>query len=115
MKRRKDKTFLAFQRLIYAHNLDNSTKKLLSEYLTSHMPGGSLEQEHTIPFTELCNVYTGDIRYLKVIADTGYLTKDTIGILLEGLKNANAEVIGFLLDYQQRFVACDDFFESLSL
>lgn len=115
LKRRKEKTFLAFQRLIYAHSLDSSTNQILSDYLTSHMPGGSLEQEHILPFTELCDVYTEDIRYLKVIAETGYITKDTIGILLEGLKNANAEVIGFLLDYQQRFVDCDDFFESLSL
>lgn len=114
-KRREEKTFLAFQRLIYCQNLSDDTKQLLFDYLTCHMPGGTLEQEHTIPFTMLCQVYMNDIRYLKVIAETGYITKNTIGTLLEGLKNAGGEVLGFLLDYQQRFLKCDDFFEMLTL
>lgn len=115
LNRRKEKTFLAFQRLIYSYNLDTPTRKLLSDYLTYHMPGGILEQEHTLPFSQLCELYKDDIRYLKIIAECGYITKETIPVLLEGLRNASAEVMAFLLDYQQKFIVCDDFFDALTL
>lgn len=115
LERRKTKTFLAFQRLLYSHELKEETKNVLADYLTSHMIGGRLEQEHTVPFTELCQVYQTDVRYIKIIADIGYITKETFPILQEGLKDANVEVMAFLLDYQQKFLNCGDFFDTLTL
>lgn len=115
LERQKAKTFLAFQRLLYSHELKEETKKFLADYLTSHMVGGRLEQEHIVPFTELCQVYQNDVRYLKVIADTGYITKETFPVLQGGLRDSNAEVMAFLLDYQQKFLNNGDFFDTLTL
>lgn len=114
-KRQQEKTFLAFQRLLYPDFLADSTRKKLYDYLADHMPTGTLAQEHTIPFSMLCNEFCDDIRYLKIVADTGYITAQTLPLLQEGLQNSSPEMIAFLLRYQQNFTNSMDFFSGLSL
>lgn len=114
-QRQCEKTSLVFQRLLYPDFLADSTKKVLYDYLTMHMPEGALSKEHTVPFQMLCNEYRDDIRYLKILADTGYITARTLPLLQENLQNAAPEVIGFLLRYQENFTDFEDFFSGLSL
>lgn len=114
-QRQCEKTSLVFQRLLYPDFLADSTKKILYDYLTTHMPEGALSMEHTVPFQMLCNEYRDDIRYLKILADTGYITARTLPLLQENLRNAVPEVIGFLLRYQENFTDFEDFFTGLSL
>lgn len=114
-KRQQEKTSLVFQRLLYPDFLEDSTKKILSDYLADHMPKGKLEKEHTIPFSMLCNEFRNDIRYLKILADTGYITNQTLPLLQEGLQNSSPEIIAFLLRCQQNFTNPMDFFSGLSL
>lgn len=114
-QRQREKTFLVFQRLLYPAYLENSTRKILCDYLTSHMPEGALAQEHTVPFEMLCKEFRDDIRYLKIVADTGYITAQTLPLLQEGLQDAAPEIIGFLLRYQHEFVRCEDFFAGLEI
>lgn len=114
-QRQREKTSLIFQRLLYPAYLEDSTRRILYDYLASHMPEGALAQEHTVPFSMLCNEFRDDIRYLKIIADTGYITAQTLPFLQEGLQNAAPEMIGFLLRYQHEFVGCEDFFKGLEI
>lgn len=114
-KRQQEKTFLAFQRLLYPDFLADSTRKILYDYLADHMPEGARAQEHTFPFSMLCNEFRDDIRYLKIVADTGYITAQTLPLLQEGLQNSSPEIIAFLLRYQQNFTNSMDFFSGLSL
>lgn len=115
IKRQREKTSLAFQRLLYPEALNINTKNALCHYLTSHMPGGSLATEHTIPFTMVCEEYGNDIRYIKLLADMKYITHETFPLLMEGLHDAGAEVMAFLLRYQQTELSTSDFFAGLSL
>lgn len=114
-KRQREKSLVAFQRLLYPKELCADIKKILCQYLTSHMPGGSLTNEHIIPFTMLCEEYGNDIRYIKLVADMGYINNETFPILMDGLQNAGAEVVAFLLRYQQTQLSGADFFAGLSL
>ena len=93
----------------------DASKKILSDYLSDHMPEGKLEKEHTIPFSMLCNEFRNDIRYLKIVADTGYITSQTLPFLQDGLQNCSPEIIAFLLRYQQNLTDSVDFFSGLSL
>lgn len=115
VQRQREKTSLVFQRLLYPYLLTDAAKKILYEYLTAHMPQGTLAKEHTIPFQMLCNEYRDDIRYLKIISDTGYITAQTLPLLQENLQNAVPEIIGFLLRCQENFTNFEDFFTGLSL
>lgn len=110
IKRRKEKTYLCFLRLLYDGELTSDFRRELQDYLTMHMPAGALSTEHIIPFTELCQVYNTDVRYLQCIVDAGYLTPDTIQELLTGLSDASLEVKALLLQYQQQFCKEIDFF-----
>lgn len=114
-QRQREKTFLVFQRLLYPAYLEDSTRKKLYDYLTSHMPEGALTQEHTTPFEMLCNEFRDDIQYLKIVADTGYITAQTLPLLQEGLQDAAPEIIGFLLRYQHKFMESRDFFAGLEI
>lgn len=114
-QRQQEKTALVFQRLLYPAFLKDSTRKVLYDYLSSHMPEGSLAHEHTVPFFMLCNEFRDDIRYLKIMADTGYITSQTLPILQEGLQDAAPEVIGFLLRYQHELLDTPNFFDNLTL
>lgn len=115
VQRQREKTSLVFQRLLYPYLLTDAARKILYEYLTAHMPQGTLAKEHTIPFQMLCNEYRDDIRYLKIISDTGYITAQTLPLLQENLQNAVPEIIGFLLRCQENFTDFEDFFTGLSL
>ena len=115
IKRQHEKTLLAFQRLLYPEDLSADTRNVLCHYLTSHMPGGSLATEHIIPFSMLCEEYRNDIRYIKLIADMKYITHETFPLLMDGLHGAPAEVMAFLLRYQQTELSTSDFFAGLSL
>lgn len=114
-KRWREKTLVAFQRLLYPKELGDDTRNILCQYLTSHMPEGSLAYEHTIPFTMLCEEYENDVRYIKLVADMGYINNETFPLLMEGLRDAGAEVVAFLLRYQQTELTEADFFAGLSL
>lgn len=114
-KRWREKTLVAFQRLLYPKYLDNNTKNVLYQYLMNHMPQGSLAHEHTVPFTFVCEECGNDIRYIRLVADMGYITNETFPLLMEGLRNAGAEVVAFLLRYQQMELAGGDFFDGLRL
>lgn len=115
LQRRKKKTQLCFLRLLYDLGLSKISRKKLQDYLVSHMPKGELCQEHIVPFTELCQVYNTDVRYLQCVADAGYITSDTIAALMDGLSNASLEVKALLLRYQQEFFQGMDFFAGLEL
>lgn len=114
-KRWREKTLVAFQRLLYPKNLDDATRNVLYQYLMNHMPKGSLAYEHIIPFTFVCEECGNDIRYIRLVADMGYITNETFPVLMEGLQNAGAEVVAFLLRYQQMELAGGDFFDGLRL
>lgn len=115
LQRRKEKTYLCFLRLLYDMGLPNPLRKKLQIYLVSHMPKGECCKEHMVPFTELCQVYQNDIRYLQCIADTGYITSETIDELMDGLWDAALEVKALLLRYQQELCHEKGFFETLKL
>lgn len=115
LQRRKEKTKLCFLRLLYDMGLSDASREKLQSYLVSHMPKGERCQEHLVPFTELCQVYHTDVRYLQCIADTGYITLDTIDELLDGLADAALEVKALLLRYQQEFCGAKEFFAGLEL
>ena len=115
LQRRKEKTYLCFLRLLYDMELSDALRKKLQEYLVSHMPKGKCCKEHMVPFTELCQVYQNDIRYLQCIENTGYITSETIDELMDGLQDAALEVKALLLKYQQKFYQEKGFYEGLTL
>lgn len=115
LQRRKEKTYLCFLRLLYDMGLSNSLRERLQEYLVSHMPKGKCCKEHMVPFSELCQVYQNDIRYLQCIENTGYITSETIDELMDGLQNASLEIKALLLKYQQKFCQKKNFFDELKL
>lgn len=115
-RRRREKTELVFQRLLYPMYLDETSRNVLYEYLRDHMPEGRKEKEHTMPFSMLCDPqlkYGKEIRYIKLLDEAKALRAAAIPPLLLQ-KDGSAEVTAFLLQKQQTLQKEKDFFSELT-
>lgn len=106
-KRRKEKTELVFQRLLYPAYLEEEKKKALYGYLKERMPIALLCQ----PGSE----YGRDVRYMKLLQEGDILTPDIIRLLLRKMSEASPEITAFLLREQSKAQQKGDFFEELLL
>ena len=106
---------LCFLRLLYPDGLDGSVMEQLKGYLADHMPGGALEEEHTLVWEMLCQEYGHDSRYLKVLADAGCLTHRNLPVLMDERSGVMPEIIAFLLRYQQEIAGSYDYFDEFTL
>ena len=117
-KRREDKVELIFQRLLYPEYLSGEDRTLLEKYLREHMPYGSRAKEHTVVFDMLCDPsteYGTDIAYMKILEKAGCLTKETICLLMEQMKEAAAEITAVLLKKQAELTKGNDYFSEFEL
>lgn len=121
-KRRRDKTELVFQRLLYPAYLEEEKKKALYGYLREHMPKEEEQavekKEQATAFMLLCEPegeYGKDIRYMKIMEQGGILTPELIRLLLREMPDASPEITAFLLRKQAQPQQKTDFFEELQL
>lgn len=116
-KRRREKTELVLQRLLYSEHLSAGDEEILKDYLEKHMPGEG-KQEHTVAFEVLCdgeNEYGQDIRYMQLLEREGLLTEQILDSLLERMESPSAEVKAFLLNKRAEGAQKKDFFEEFEL
>lgn len=117
-KRRKQKTELVFQRLLYPAYLDQSLRNLLERYLREHMPEEGGEKEHLTVFSLLCDsgaAYGRDIRYMKIMERAGALSPENIQHLLEHMEGGSPEVTAYLLKKKSEASKGQDYFGALAL
>jgi hypothetical protein len=112
---RHHKTRLTFLRLQYDLHLSASNRAVLHAYLCSHMPWGDQAHIHTYAWDVLPAEYAHDILYPRIWESAGMLTPDTVPQLIAHLKEANPEVIAYLLRYQEKNTEFTDFFDNFSL
>ena len=117
-QKQKDKIRLVLQRLLYPEFLSADRKAVLQAYLADHMPDGRCREEHTWVADMICDErmeYHNDVRYLKILEESGCLNSNNIKILLEALSDSNPEMAAYLLRLSGRGSENGDFFQSLEL
>lgn len=114
-KQRENKTRLAFLRLRYDLHLSKNDREILQDYLRDHMPWGKRAAEHTAVWDLLPQYYADDVIYPRILEDAGVLKPDTVPKLIRHLSDASAEVIAYLLRYQEKNAQFSDFFDNFSL
>lgn len=118
LKRRRDKTELVYQRLLYPAYMGEKTRQELFDFLRGHMPGGREEKVHILAFELMCeenSPYSKDVRYLRIWEDGGLLSVSVISQLLEEMKSPSPEVTAFLLRKQGEIERGKDYFSGLDL
>lgn len=114
--RRRNKVALVFTRLLYPLYLSDSVKRQLQGYLSAHMPDGKLYTQHIMVYDCLkTDGYGEDIRYIKILEDSGILTETQITRLLSYLQPGNPEVIAYLLRLQESLHMHEDAFSKFDL
>ena len=114
-ERQKEKLRIVCLRLMYAWKLEDGVKKRLQQYLSAYMPQ---EQNNTVAsllLDMLRKEYNQDVRYVKILADSGCITKENISIIMEALSDAAPEVIAYLIQFQQSVGNEQDYFAELTL
>ena len=114
-KQREHKTYLCFLRLKYDLHLSEADRQTLYNYLKDHMPWGAKASEHTAVWDLLPVYFTDDVNYPRILEDAGILNPDTVPKLIRHLPHAGAEVIAYLLRFQEKYTKDSDFFENFSL
>lgn len=118
LKRRREKTELVYQRLLYSTLIKEETKQELYDYLRAHMPGGKEEKVHTLTFELMCekdSPYSKDMRYLRIWEEGGFLSVPAMKLLLEKMNSPSPEVTAFLLRKQGKIEDEKDYFLALDL
>lgn len=109
LKRREDKIFLVFQRLLYPKGMAGDTKAVLHQYL----------REYTDFIVEIFSrdtVYGRDIRCYRIWRETGGLERRHSEQLMKSITGEEPELRSFLLSCQLEKVCLEkDFFEGLEL
>lgn len=118
MKRRRDKTELVYQRLLYPAHMKEKTRQELYDFLRDHIPGGREEKVHILAFELMCeesSPYNKDVRYVRIWEDGNLLSALVISKLLEGMQSPSPEVTAFLLRKQGAARKKEDYFFGLNL
>lgn len=118
LKRRREKTQLVYQRLLYPAHIKEETRQKLYDFLRAHIPGGREERVHTLAFDMMCEEnapYSKNIRYLQIWEAGGLLSASVISRLLAEMHNPLAEVTAFLLRKQGESGNKKDYFSGLDL
>lgn len=113
--RREQKTSLAFTRLQYDLYLSDRLRELLQAYLRDHMLWGAKAREHHTVWDLLPTRYPDQVRCYELLEQAGALDPEQISLLIAHLKDASAEVLAYLLRYQEKNRKFSDFFENFSL
>ena len=109
------KTRLTFLRLRYDLYLSDDNRRILYQYLCTHMPWGEQAHIHTYTWDVLPKEYADDISYPRIWEASGMMTPETVPQLIAHLSDANPEVIAYLLRYQEKNTLFTDFFDNFSL
>ncbi len=117
--RRKDKIRLVLQRLRYPDYLGETMGERLRRYLEERMrerdvpagKGGLLTDVVCDRDREYCR----QVRYLKILKESGCLDREEIRLLMEGLGGTNPEMTQYLLECMEEERAGADFFGGLEL
>ena len=117
--RRKDKIRLVLQRLRYPDYLGETMGERLRRYLAERMrerdvpagKGGLLTDVVCDRDREYCR----QVRYLKILKESGCLDREEIRLLMEGLGGTNPEMTQYLLECMEEERAGADFFGGLEL
>lgn len=116
-KRRREKTELVLQRLLYPDHLAAGDEEILKDYLKDHMPGEG-KKDHTTVFDVLCDrekEYGQDIRYMHILEREDLMTEQILDALLDRMESPSAEVKAFLLNKKAESAQTKDFFEEFEL
>lgn len=117
-KRRKEKAQLVLQRLFYPDYLTEDGKENLYDYIRKHVICGEKEKEHTAVFDLFCDpqeTYGQDVRYCKILKESGCLNDSLIKELFDQMDNPSPEVTAYLLRQQAEGRQEEDFFDSFTL
>lgn len=117
-KRRKEKAQLVLQRLFYPDYLTEDRKERLYAYIRKHVTCEGNEKEHTAVFDLFCDPqekYAQDVRYCKILKESGCLNDSLIRGLFDGIKNPSPEVTAYLLRQQAEGRQDEDFFSTFIL
>lgn len=114
-ERQKEKLRIVFLRLIYTWKLKDGIKTRLQQYLAAYMPEEPYCEKGSLLLDMLREEYGQDVRYVKVLADSGCITQKNISIIMEALSDVAPEVIGYLIQFQQSLGNGQDYFAELML
>lgn len=117
-KKRRIKAALILLRLLYPMHLTDENQEKLYAYVRAAVPSKEEGKIHTAVYDLFCeedSPYTENIRYLQILKESGALDSDLEGLLLENMKNASAELRGYLLREKSEEGKKTDFFADFTL
>lgn len=109
--KRKAKTRLSFLRLLNPMGLKEEERSFLKEYLVSHTKGCDAEEAWEVLLKE----YGHEKEYFRLFAEIGGIHEDNFHEILKDMKDADAEIKAFLVQYREEEMEGKDFFAELEL
>lgn len=110
-ERRREKSRLAFLRLLYPWKLAEPQKCELAAYLTAHTKGGESEEAWQVILRERGN----DRVYYSLFAELGCLNAENLCPVLEDIGEEFPEMKAYFLQRMAQAPAATDFFAGLEL
>lgn len=109
--KRKGKVRLAFLRLLNPIGLKEEDASFLQDYLISHTKGCDSEEAWEVLLKE----YGHEKEYFQLFAEIGGISEDNFHEVLKDMKDADAEMKAFLVQYREEEMERKDFFAGLEL
>lgn len=122
LRKRKKKTELVLERLLYHAHLHTREKAVLIQYLREHISKEYLNEKegnnaHTAVYDYFCENNSPcqtDVRYLKILKENELLTELLTEQLLENMQKPSAEVMAYLLKTKALLSQNGSFFDNFS-
>ncbi len=110
--RRKQKTRLAFLRLLFPEALSDDNRALLEAYLRGHTKGSASGEE---AWRVILEEHGNDRAYYSLFAELGCITEENFDESFADIGEGYPEMKAFFLRYKEEKLGARDFFEGLEL
>ncbi len=110
-QRRREKVRLAMLRLMHDHELEQSLRMRLTEYLLAHVKGKDTEETWLVVLEE----HGDDLRYYQFLTQLGGVSTDNFQAIMDDLGEAHTEMKAYLMSYYDRNHTKEDVFAEFEL
>lgn len=111
LDKKKLKVKLCFLRLLKEDNIAYKTKRILREYIKAHSKGNELD----VSWRFILDNHPDDLRYYKILNESGGITKSNKDHMLSDLGGHHLEAKNYLLNQTTKQEQSEDIFADFAL
>lgn len=108
---RRKKVRLAMLRLMHDHELEQTVRTELTEYLLAHIKGEETEETWLVVLEE----HGDDLRYYQFLTEIGGVNRDNFTAMMEDMGERHTEMKAYLMNYHSRKHTREDAFADFDL